>query len=75
MSDCFNNDFAQTKIPRLCSEEFEIIAIKKVLREKYELIKRCYKYYASISPTGSNFLIKKNVYTVYAVHINYIYGL
>ncbi len=36
----------------MCPNNVELLKLRKVLREKYELIKRVFKYYSSFSPSG-----------------------
>ena len=52
LNDCFETDWAQTKIVKFVRDEEQSDLMKKYLKKHYKAIRETYKQYSGISPLG-----------------------
>ena len=52
LDNCFEVDWANTRIQKLAKNEEDYLNLKKYMRSIYKDIKDSYKHYSCISPIG-----------------------
>ena len=62
LNDCFEKDWARTKVDRICKNEEERERLKTYVRSVYKWFREVYKFYAGSDPMNDIFCIGINVF-------------